>query len=189
MVHPVKHSAEAMLDTARQLIIEGGPGAASARAVAQRLGAPSGSIYHRFPRRDDLIAAAWLRAEDRFLAAYLGELDGDVTPQSAVGAAVTVATWSLEHRADAMLLLQYALRDLVRAEINPELQARAHSNQRRLLEVLTKVAAGLDRDVHDLTLAVVDLPYAVTRRLLRTGNPGDTEIAALQRAAARLLAP
>jgi AcrR family transcriptional regulator len=105
-----------MLDAARDLILEGGPAAASARAVSLALGAPSGSIYHRFPRRDDLVAATWLRAQDRFLDAYLGALSGEDPLQAAVAAADTVLVWSLANSSDAALLLRHALRDLLRAE-------------------------------------------------------------------------
>lgn len=66
-----------MLDAVRALVLAGGPAAASARAVCQATGASSGSVYHRFPRRDDLVAAAWLRAQDRFLAAFAKAARGE----------------------------------------------------------------------------------------------------------------
>lgn len=187
MPRPVKHSTDAMLDAARALVLDGGPAAASARAVSQAVGAPSGSVYHRFPRRDDLVAAAWLRAQDRFLAVYLDALEGG-DADAGVAAAVTVLTWSGENPLDAALLLSHSLRDLLRGPVSEELAARAEDNRRRLGRAVARLAAALGRSTADVTLAVVDLPYAVTRRVLRDRRaPAPAEAAALRRAAALLL--
>ncbi|MEY9213494.1 TetR/AcrR family transcriptional regulator [Thermobifida halotolerans] len=187
MPQPVKHSTDAMLDAARALVLDGGPSAASARAVSQATGAPSGSVYHRFPRRDDLVAAAWLRAQDRFLAAYLGALDQPGV-RAGVEAAVTVLTWSADHPEDAVLLLRHSLRDLLRGPVSTSLGERAEANRRRLRQAVTRFAAAVGRPPADVTLAVVDLPHAVTRRVLRDRRPATPEeVAALRRAAGLLL--
>lgn len=112
MPRPAQHSTGTMLDAARALVLDGGPAAASARAVSQTTGAPSGSAYHRFPRRGDLVAAAWLRAQDRFRTAYLDALE-QPGAHPGVAAAVTVLTWSGGHPLDAALLLRHSLRDLL----------------------------------------------------------------------------
>ncbi|MGX7828127.1 TetR family transcriptional regulator [Actinokineospora sp. 24-640] len=179
--NPVKHTRDAMLDAARALVLDGGPAAASARAVAQALGAPSGSIYHRFPRRDDLLAAAWLRAQDRFLEAYLAA--GDAT-----AAAVRVLTWSGEHPADGALLLRHALSDLLRGEVSAELAERAAANNARAEAAVAAFAGDLGLPVADVVVAVVDLPYGMTRRILRADRaPTGSEVEILRRAVTRLL--
>ncbi|MDA8370764.1 MAG: TetR/AcrR family transcriptional regulator [Nocardiopsaceae bacterium] len=189
MPQPVKHSADAMLDAARDLVLDGGPSAASARAVSLATGAPSGSVYHRFPRRDDLVAAAWLRAQDRFLAAYLGELE-QPDADAGVNAAVAVVTWSRDDPMDAALLLRYALRDLLGGKVSAALSERAEANRRRLETAVTRFATAAGRPLAEVTLAVVDLPYAVARRVLRERRPpAQEEISALRRAAALLLGP
>lgn len=173
-----------MLDAARELVLRGGPAAASARAVATAIGAPSGSVYHRFPRRDDLVAATWLRAQDRFLAGYLDTLAGS-GPEAAVG----VLTWSGANPDDAAVLLRYGLRDLVRREVSAGLSEHANANQRRLETAIARFAGAVERPVSDVLLAVVDLPYAVTRRILRAGrSPTGAEVDSLHRAASLLLA-
>lgn len=49
-------------------------------------------------------------------------------------------------------------------------------------------AEGQSRSVPDVTLAVVDLPYAVARRLLRDHHPATrSQVAALRRAVRLLL--
>lgn len=187
MPQAIKHTSDAMLDAARTLILGGGPSAGSARAVAMATGAPSGSVYHRFPRRDDLVAAAWLRAQDRFLDAYLGALAGPAAG-AGVGAAVAVLTWSGSDPQDAALLLRYALPDLVRGEVSAGLAEHAADNDRRLREAITRIADLAGRPTADVVLAVVDLPYAVTRRILRDGRaPTEDDARALRRAASLLL--
>lgn len=182
MPNTVKHTRDAMLDAARALVLRGGPAAASARAVAQAVGAPSGSVYHRFPRRDDLVAAAWLRAQDRFIDAYLAALDRGAE------AAVRVLTWSGEHSDDAALLLRHALRDLLNGEVSAELAEHARVNQERLAAAVRAFARSTGRDLEDVLLAVVDLPLATARRVLREERgPTDAEVAALRRAAGLLL--
>ncbi|MFC7615794.1 TetR/AcrR family transcriptional regulator [Actinokineospora soli] len=154
MPNQVKHTRDAMLDTARALVLDGGPAAASARAVALALGAPSGSIYHRFPRRDDLVAAAWLRAQDRFLDAYL-----TAAQQSPTAGATRVLTWSAENPADAALLLRHALPDLLRGEVSPTLATQAATNNTRAETAVRTTAEALDLPLDDVVLALVDLPW------------------------------
>ena len=196
MPPPVKFSVDVMLDSARALVLAGGPIAASARAVSLATGASSGSIYHRFPRRDDLVAAAWLRAQDRFLGGFVEQLaraGADAGPD----AAVRVFTWSVENRRDASLLLGYALRDLIRGEVSSTLAERSAANQSTVAEALRDYAKRNGRALTDVVLALVDLPYATTRRVLRDSAGGETEIeaavvadtaAGLRRAARLLLA-
>ncbi|MFC5286498.1 TetR family transcriptional regulator [Actinokineospora guangxiensis] len=184
MPNPVKHTRDAMLDAARALITGGGPAAVSARAVAAALGAPSGSIYHRFPRRDDLVAAAWLRAQDRFLDAYLAAAE-----RGPVAAATSVPTWSVEHPADAALLLRHALADLLRGDVSPALTEHAEANNARAEAAVRRLADEAGIPVRDMVLAVVDLPYAVTRRLLRAGVPVQSDVDSLARAVGRLVGP
>src|SRR5207237_563587 len=49
------------LDAALAIAAERGPLAATVGAIAERLGAPVGSFYHRFPSRDVLLGELWLR--------------------------------------------------------------------------------------------------------------------------------
>ncbi|NOX28486.1 MAG: helix-turn-helix transcriptional regulator, partial [Actinobacteria bacterium] len=51
-----KYSSDQILDAAASLLAADGPTALSVARIAARLGAPSGSIYHRFGSRDVLVA-------------------------------------------------------------------------------------------------------------------------------------
>ena len=71
MAPPRKHGTDVILDAARTLVLDGGPRAASVAAIAKVSGAPAGTLYHRFGSRDGILAAAWLRALERFQARAL----------------------------------------------------------------------------------------------------------------------
>jgi AcrR family transcriptional regulator len=174
-----------MLDAARALVLSGGAAAASARGVSLATGAPSGSVYHRFPGRDDLVAAAWLRAQDRFLDSFLGALvHGD-----AADAGVTVLTWCTDHPEDGALLLRHSLADLVRGDVSPGITARADLNNARVASSLAAVAEARGVPVAQVLLALVDLPLALTRRVLRdNGRPSVADEQLLRRAVCQLLA-
>ena len=58
-------STDALLDAAREVILERGPRSATIALIAARAGAPTGSIYHRFASIDELLARTWLRAVRR----------------------------------------------------------------------------------------------------------------------------
>jgi AcrR family transcriptional regulator len=71
-----------MLDVARDLLLEGGAHGATVEAISRASGAPTGSIYHRFGSRDELVTRLWMRAVRRSQAAFLEALDlGDPAPR------------------------------------------------------------------------------------------------------------
>ena len=48
------------LAAARALACERGPDAVTVDLITQRMNAPKGSFYHRFPSRDALLGELWL---------------------------------------------------------------------------------------------------------------------------------
>lgn len=86
--------------------------------------------------------------------------------------------------------MRYSLRDLLRGEVSVGLSDHAESNQDQLHAAITHFATATNRSLPDVMLAAVDLPYAVTRRVLRDRRPPTKEeLKALQRAASLLLGP
>jgi AcrR family transcriptional regulator len=56
------YSADQILDAARDLAAQSGPAAVTIAALGSALGgAPSGSLYHRFASRNELLGRLWLR--------------------------------------------------------------------------------------------------------------------------------
>jgi AcrR family transcriptional regulator len=115
MGRPPRHDSDRLLDSAVTLAADAGPQAVTMSAVARTAGAPSGSVYHRFPDRPTLLAALWLRTVLRFQEGFLAALEEDPPLRGAVAAARHVVEWSKAHPPEARVLL-YGARDFAEAE-------------------------------------------------------------------------
>ncbi|OBH20581.1 TetR/AcrR family transcriptional regulator [Mycolicibacter terrae] len=190
MPMPGKFTADDFVDAAIRLILEGGPGAATASAVAQVVGAPSGSVYHRFPTRRDLLAAAWLTPVRRFQEDFLPLLAADGDPVAiGIAAASHVLRWSADHHEAAALLARYSRSDFVSADCSAAVLTEADALDRRAAEALDRFLArfpAADRD--RVLLAVIDAPLALVRRSFAAGGPDDDAVELAADVARRLLA-
>lgn len=181
-----------MLDAARALVLEAGPRGVGIRAIGERSGVPSGSLYHRFGSREELLARAWLRAVERFQAGYLRALDADDPFAAALAAAAWSIEFALANPEDTRLLLEHSRLALMEgAARRPIAEELARVNDpimaavRRLATELYGSAEGepLERVLH----AVVDLPLAVLRRHLQAGSLSRATVTSLQSAVSALL--
>jgi len=174
MPRPQIHLTDTMLDAARDLILGDGSPRATMEAIAGASGAPTGSIYHRFGSRDELIAKLWMRAVYRSQASFLTALEEEDPKEAALAAATSIIDFCEEHPADAQLLVSFRREDLIRsvpegpladelAELNRPVERAVVDLARRLYG--TRSRAALDRTL----LAVFDLPYGAARRYLITG--------------------
>src|SRR5215204_4908654 len=121
MPRPQLHTPDTMLDAARDLLLEQGAGNATMEAIAGASGAPTGSIYHRFGSRDELIARLWLRAVYRSQASFLAALEKDDPREAALGAAMSIVDFCKAHPEDARLLTIFRREDLMTAVPKGEL--------------------------------------------------------------------
>ncbi|MET0702319.1 MAG: TetR family transcriptional regulator [Mycobacterium sp.] len=168
MAPPRKHQTDAILDATRTLVLAEGPRAASVAAIAAASGAPAGTLYHRFGNRDGVVAAAWLRALERFQSRALAASGSDAV-ESCVAMAVAAVGFARELPEDARLLLTVRPADLLDAEPDAALQAtlaRMNAPLIARLDELTRALYGRadPRAADAVARAVVDLPYAVVRR-------------------------
>lgn len=174
MGRPPRHDVDRLLDAAAELVTTGGPGAVTMTAVARAAGAPSGSIYHRFPGRPALLAALWLRTVGRFQRGFLDALDTDPPAQAAPAAARHVIAWSRDHPHEARVLL-YGPADFDHPHWPGEARSQLAAANGRVTAALRALAARMGRsspyDLERLTLAAVDIPYAIVRRHQSTGTP------------------
>jgi AcrR family transcriptional regulator len=182
MPRPQVHSTDAMLDAARDLLLEAGSWSATMEAVAQASGAPTGSLYHRFGSRDELIARLWVRAVHRSQATFIAALEREDPREAALGAALSIFDFCDEHPADAQLLVAFRWEDLIRsaegtlaeelAELNEPVRGAVVDLARRLYGRRSRAA--IERTI----LAVFDLPYGAVRRHLIAGDPLPTHLRA-----------
>ncbi|MEO3828272.1 TetR/AcrR family transcriptional regulator [Actinomadura sp. B10D3] len=166
MGRPAKFTEDQILDAALAVAAEHGPASATIAAIAARLGAPSGSLYHRFGSRDLLLAALWIRCVRRFQEGFVTALaDGD-----AVAAALHTPRWCRAHPDEAAVLLLHRRQDLA-AAWPTELAADLETLNTRAADALASHARhrGIDRD--RLLFATVDVPYGAVRRHLLARRP------------------
>jgi len=169
------HDTDALLDAVRDLVLERGPRGVGIRDVAARSGAPSGSLYHRFASRDEMVALAWLRAVRRFQDGFVPALRIADPIEAVRGAVDWAVRFAHEHPADTRLLLGAGQRDLLDAAPGPALAERlAESNLELEREVRRLAIRAFGRDDaaarERMTHAVVDLPLAALRRHLQAGT-------------------
>ncbi|MFK4730362.1 TetR/AcrR family transcriptional regulator [Agromyces mediolanus] len=171
MGRAAKYSEQDILDAALELIAEDGAHAATAVAVAKRLGAPSGSIYHRFPSRDLLVATLWVRTVQRFQRGFLDALASADPGIAAERAVRHTLDWSTEHPTEAKLLTRHRREDLIALwpdELGEELRTLNDDVARAIrrfaaarFERVDSAALGRTR------LALIDLPYSAARLVIR----------------------
>ena len=194
MSRPAKFSAEAILDTSLALVSERGPSALTITAVAERLGAPSGSIYHRFSGRDVLAATLWLRSLRRFQAGFLSALYDPDPLRAARRAAMHVLRWSRGNPSEARLLFLHRSEDLAYAGWPQDLRDENAALRKQLenaIAGLCKSLAAPDSDFRRrIRFAVVDIPYAAVRQSLAAGGRLHPSLDGLaEEAVTALLAP
>jgi AcrR family transcriptional regulator len=169
MAPPRKHHTDAILDATRTLVLTEGPRAASVAAIANASGAPAGTLYHRFGNRDGIVAAAWLRALERFQLRAMAASGAEPPLQACVAMAVAAVGFARDLNEDARLLLTIRPADLLDAEPDPSFTATLAAMNAPLIVRLDELARGLYghadvRAVDAVARAVVDLPYAAVRR-------------------------
>lgn len=175
MPRPELHSADRILDSARELVLEGGARAATIDGIVSASGAPKGSIYHRFATLNDLLATMWLRAVRRSQDAFLAALAHPDAEEGAVAAGLAIHDFARAHPGDARLLASLRREDLLGS-------VTGHGTQEALREVNDRLAVavvalarrlygrGSRSAVERTTCAVIDLPQGAMRRHLVAGS-------------------
>lgn len=185
MGRPSTHTTDDFLDAAAGLFAEGGARALTMRAVARAVGAPSGSIYHRFSDRPALLAALCLRTTRRFETSYLGAMGAQPTPASTVEATAWIVDWCRTHLSEAIVLqagVQAFGPDEWRQSAKTELDEAMRAQRRGLAKIVKTLAdqTGVPRD--QVAFCLIDLPLAVVRRHLVAAEPPPPAASRLARA-------
>ncbi|HEX7745930.1 MAG TPA: TetR/AcrR family transcriptional regulator [Micromonosporaceae bacterium] len=168
MPRSTTYSPSDLLTAAGTLVAEGGPSKATVGAISEVSGAPVGSIYHRFPSREVLLAHLWLRTVEGFQRGFLKVL-GDGPPHPAgLNAALYTPRWVRRNLTDARILLLHRRSDFLTPDAPSELRKRAEALAQQVADGIGSYAAAAlgnsgKAEVRRATFAVIDIPYAAVR--------------------------
>ena len=177
-----------LVDAARALIDEGGPRAATVGAIAERVGAPIGSVYHRFTSREALLARVWLDEVEAFQSAYAAVAQSEVGCRPG-DVARHVVDWVRDHPQRARLLVLYRREELVSGDFPDELAARAEAANKDLRAVSKALCrrwfGRVSRRARDaVRLAAFEIPYGAVRSRLDRNEAIPPELSDMVAAAA-----
>jgi len=166
---PPRFTEEGILDAALSVAASRGK-QATVDEVATVLDARVGSIYYRYPSRESLFGALWVRSVRRFQAVFLGALAHPDPRTGLIHAAATIPDYCRAHPDEAVALTLYRHRALLVA-CPPNLYEDVAGLNVELLGMLAQVAAGLgatEADLPMITAATQLVPYGLVRPYLGT---------------------
>lgn len=151
---------------------ERGPLAVTVGLIIERLGAPTGSFYHRFASRDVLLGELWLETVLAFQQGSKAALDaGD-----GLGAALHTPIWVREHLDEGRLLLLYHRDDFVQGGWPQALRDRVAAQNERMAAGFVSAArlifgrAGAE-ELRRAQFLLAEVPVAAVRRHLERREP------------------
>lgn len=176
MPRRAKFPATRILDAAASLVAANGPGAATIAAIGAALGAPSGSIYHRFASRDVLLGRLWLAKaayfQDRFVTA-LGHADPLV---AGLAGALSLPRAARDDLRGARITLLHRREDFLSGEWPADMVAEAARLKRQVDGALTALAQRIfgetsARRLRVASFAMLEVPLAAVRRHVEANEP------------------
>ena len=176
MPRPRVHDPDRVLDAAESLAVSSGPAAVTIRAISAAVGVSNGAVYHTFGSRTGLLARAWLRAGQRFLAAQTALVDRALaTPnpqagaQAVLAAADTPAAFAEQYPNSCLMLLTVPREELFDPDLPDEIATEIRDLEATLVGLMIRLAVAVwDRKdaaaVDTITMCIVDLPTAILLR-------------------------
>src|SRR5512135_2839969 len=86
-----------MTGAALRLVADRGPQSLTVAALAKEVGAPTGSIYHRYRSREQLLGELWMEVVEGFQSGFVEALARATDVESAIDAARYMVAWTREH--------------------------------------------------------------------------------------------
>lgn len=176
MARPAKFTVDQILDAARDVAVEHWRDTTIAH-VAERVGAPVGSIYHRFPSRDGVFGSLWARSIRRFHQGLLaaGEIEDPRASMTAM--ARHIPQFCRNNPGDAKSMTLYRLPDLLQkvpAEQRSELAAINDDVDAALRRVAARRYGRLtDRRYRLALVGTRQCPYGLLRPLIGGDIPAE----------------
>lgn len=170
-----------ILAAATRLAAAQGPRAATMVAVATAIGAPSGSIYHRFKSRDVLLARVWLTKAAVFQDRWIAALDNPDAVEAGLGAALSIVHVVRADAEAARIMLLHRREDFLGEGWPAEMASEAERLGRQVsngLDALTTRLFGRNGAAQRraAAFATLDVPYAAVRRYVAEGASPPAQI-------------
>lgn len=176
MGRTAKFARSEISSAALELVARDGPRSATVAAIARRVGAPTGSIYHRFASRELLLAELWMEVVEDFQNTFVSALDGDGTVEDAVRAACSMAVWVRGHMLEARVLLLHRREDFVGDAWPTELVDRAARLKPQLAAALRdhcrkRFGRASLANLRRARFALLDVPYGAIKPYVEAAEP------------------
>jgi len=181
MPRPAKHDESRILNAAAVIAAKCGPKAATIAAIGAAVGAPSGSIYHRFRTRDELLGRLWLSKARVFQDRFEEALQHVDPRQAGLEAALSLPRTARADFVGARIMLLHRREDFLSARWPAEMKREAQrlaEQANRLLGEATKRLFGRNTVAarQAAVFAVLDVPFAAVRRSVEAGAPPPVSI-------------
>jgi len=181
MPRPAKFSERRILSAAARIVSQQGPAGATMASIGQAIGAPSGSLYHRFQTRDMLLGRLWLQKAAIFQNAFEASLAHADVMIAAREAALSLPRTVRADLEGARIMLLHRREDFLSGAWPREMASEAErlgAQVSRVLRDLTRRLFGDTSAAHrrTTTFAVVDVPFAAVRRPVAANEPPAAEI-------------
>ncbi len=175
MPRPAKHDEGSILSAAAALVASRGPGAATMTAISAAMGAPNGSLYHRFRSRDELMGRLWLGKAAFFQSRWADAMADDDPRQAGLAAALSLPRAVRDDFEGARIMLLHRREDFLGDGWSTEMRAEAErlgGQQRDLTASLTRRLFGRDTLAKRriTAFAVMDLPVSAVKRYVADGE-------------------
>jgi AcrR family transcriptional regulator len=175
MPRPAKYDESSILKATAAIVASRGPTAATISAIGHAIGAPSGSIYHRFQTRDELLGRLWLNKAAFFQDRCSAALNKPDAEEAALAAALSIPQTVREDFNGARIMLLHRREDFLSDTWPAEMQAEAQRLGEQVQDGLAQITRRLfgrnsvfARQV--ATFAVLDLPLSAVRRFVEMGR-------------------
>ncbi len=170
MPRPARFSGQQIIDAASRLVAVNGPKATTITAIATAIGAPNGSIYHRFQSRDELLGRLWLQKAAFHQNAFAAALEAEPEPlQAAIDAALSIPRSARADPEGARIMLLHRQEEFLSSNWPPELQVEAARLAKQVTELVRLCAqrffGSTTREAkRTAAFAFLDIPLAAVRR-------------------------
>jgi len=184
MARLAKFHERQILDAAASLVATGGPSAATVTAISEAIGAPNGSIYHRFKSRDELLGRLWLSRAKTFQDLWAAALNEPDPVRAGLEAALSLPKLVRTDINCARTMLLYRRTDFLSDGWPPEMKAEAERLGRQTksaMSTMTKRLFGRETAATTRTaaFATIDIPMAAVRRYVSEGKVPPAQVDAL----------